>query len=174
MGSDYAGEVSAASRSAKVVEPIAIAVCCLVIIVALVVGVGLAAGLVLRHVVQTLPLWIGVLAGARRSRAVGWIGLPMFLFWLVLMSLIWLYLLGIARVISGHFSPIEIAMTILVGAAGIVWIAVFARGKRALFGAGGGGGVFFFWGGAPGGFFPPLFSPPFPTPQGGGRVYRRR
>ena len=34
MGSDYAGEVSAASRSAKVVEPIAIAVCCLVIIVA--------------------------------------------------------------------------------------------------------------------------------------------
>jgi len=123
MGSDYAGEVSAASRSAKVVEPIAIAVCCLVIIVALVVGVGLAAGLVLRHVVQTLPLWIGVLAGARRSRAVGWIGLPMFLFWLVLMSLIWLYLLGIARVISGHFSPIEIAMTILVGAAGIVGIA---------------------------------------------------
>ncbi|PYU38971.1 MAG: hypothetical protein DMG56_02245 [Acidobacteria bacterium] len=137
MGSDYAGEVSAASRSAKVVEPIAIAVCCLVIIVALVVGVGLAAGLVLRHVVQTLPLWIGVLAGARRSRAVGWIGLPMFLFWLVLMSLIWLYLLGIARVISGHFSPIEIAMTILVGAAAIVGIAMFARVKWSLSGGAG-------------------------------------
>src|SRR5437762_3953950 len=137
MGSDYAGEVSAASRCAKEDEPIAIAVFCLLIIVALVVGVGLAAGLVLRHVVQTLPLWIGVLAGARRSRAVGWIGLPMFLFWLALMSLIWLYLLGIARVISGHFSPIEIAMTILVGAAGIVGIAMFARGKWSLSGAAG-------------------------------------
>src|SRR5438309_11272427 len=129
VGSDYAGEVSAASRSAKVVEPIAIAVCCFVIIVALVVGVGLAAGLVLRHAVQTLPLWIGVLAGARRSRAVGWIGLPMFLFWLVLMSLIWLYLLGIARVIIGRFLPMEVAMTILVGAAAIDGIAIFARVK---------------------------------------------
>src|SRR2546423_14608796 len=107
MGSDYAGEVSAASRSAKVVEPIAIAVCCFVIIVALVVGVGLAAGLVLRHAVQTLPLWIGVLAGARRSRAGGWIRLPMFLFLLVLMSVTWLYLGGIGRVISGHLSATE-------------------------------------------------------------------
>src|SRR6267154_2997999 len=137
MGSDYAGEVSAASRSAKAVEPIAIAVCCFVIIVALVVGVGLAAGLVLRHAVQTLPLWIGVLAGARRSRAVGWIGLPMFLFWLVLMSLIWLYLLGIARVVTGHFSPMEIAMTIVVGAAAIVGIALFARVKWSLSGGAG-------------------------------------
>src|SRR5256714_7565281 len=151
MGSDYAGEVSAASRSAKVVEPIAIAVCCLVIIVALVVGVGLAAGLVLRHVVQTLPLWIGVLAGARRSRAVGWIGLPMFLFWLVLMSLIWLYLLGIARVISGHFSPIEIAMTILVGAAGNFGNGMLARGKRDLFRGAGGGAVVVCGAGAVGG-----------------------
>src|SRR5256885_15711083 len=104
MGSDYAGEVSAASRSAKVVEPIAISVCCLVIIVALVVGVGLAAGLVLRHVVQTLPLWIGVLAGARRSPAVGWRGLPMVLFWPGLMSPISLFPLRIARGIRGHFS----------------------------------------------------------------------
>jgi len=61
----------------------------------------------------------------------------MFLFWLVLMSLIWLYLLGIARVISGHFSPIEIAMTILVGAAAIVGIAMFARVKWSLSGAAG-------------------------------------
>src|SRR2546430_6892825 len=156
MGSDYAGEVSAASRGAEVVEPIAISVCCLVIIVALVVGVGLAAGLVLRHAVQTLPLWIGVLAGARRSRAVGWIGLPMFLFWLVLMSLIWLYLLGIARVITGHFSPMEIAMTILVGAAAIVGIALFARVKWSLSG-GAGVGLFLVGGVGPWGWFPVSF-----------------
>jgi len=58
----------------------------------------------------------------------------MFLFWLVLMSLIWLYLLGIARVISGHFSPIEVAMTIIVGVASTVGIVVFARFKSYLSG----------------------------------------
>ena len=127
-------EASPAAATVKAAEPVLIAVCCFVIILALVVGVGLATGLVLRHVVQTLPLWIGVVLGARRSRTTGWIGLPMFLFWLVLMSLIWLYLLGIARVISGHFSPIEVAMTIIVGVASTVGIVVFARFKSYLSG----------------------------------------
>ena len=36
------------------------------------------------------------------------------------MVLIWLFLLGIAHVISGHFSSIEIAMTIVVGLASAV------------------------------------------------------
>jgi hypothetical protein len=38
-----------------------------------------------------------------------------FLFWLVLMVLIWMYLLGMADVLSGHFSPFAIGMTIVVG-----------------------------------------------------------
>jgi hypothetical protein len=58
--------------------------------------------------------------------------LPSFLFWLVLMIVIWLYLLGIAHVISGHFSPVEIAMTIIVGAASAAGIAMFARLKSGL------------------------------------------
>lgn len=134
-------EASPAAANVKATEPVLIAVCCFVIILALVVGVGLAAHLVLRHVVQTLPLWIGVVFGARRSRAAGWIALPMFLFWLVLMSFIWLYLLGIARIITGHFSPVEIAMTILVGAASIIGIAAFAR-LRSHLSAGAALGVF--------------------------------
>jgi hypothetical protein len=36
------------------------------------------------------------------------------------MALIWLYLLGLSNLISGHFAPVEIAMTIIVGAAAIV------------------------------------------------------
>src|SRR5207302_4056241 len=91
--------------------PIAIAFCCFVVILALVVGVGLASNLVVRHIVQTLPLWFGVAFGFRRAQATGWIALPFFLFWLVLMVIIWLYLLGIARIINGHFSAVEIAMT---------------------------------------------------------------
>ncbi len=113
-------------------KPVAMALCSLAIIIALVVGVGLASNLVLRHVVQTLPLWIAVVLGFRRSRATGWVALPLFLFWLTLMVIIWLYLLGIASLISGHFSPIEIAMTITVGAASIIGIGLFARFKSRL------------------------------------------
>jgi hypothetical protein len=63
----------------KAAEPIVIAICCLAIIAALVLGVGLATNLVLRHVVQTAPLWIGVILGFRHSRAASWAALPLFL-----------------------------------------------------------------------------------------------
>ena len=114
------------------IEPIIIAVCCLGIILALVLGVGLARRLVVRHLVQTIPLWTGVVLGFRRSKTAGWIGLPLFLFWLLLMALIWAFLLGISTFFGGHFSPVEIAMTIIVGAASIVGIVMFARLKSNL------------------------------------------
>jgi hypothetical protein len=110
----------------------AMAICCLAIILALVLGVGLASNLVLRHLVQTAPLWAGVVLGFRRSRAASWVGLPLFLFWLFLMGLIWSYLLGISNLLSGHFSSIEIAMTIIVGASSLIGIASFIRSKGSL------------------------------------------
>ena len=113
-------------------EPIAISLLSLIIILALVLGVGLATGLVLRHIVQTGPLWIVVALGATRSRSTGWIGLPLFVFWLMLMVLIWLYLFGIVHVISGQFMPIEVAMTIIVGVASLGGILMFARLPSAL------------------------------------------
>lgn len=113
-------------------EPLAIALCCFAVILALVVGVGLASNLVLRHIVQTLPLWFGVVFGLRRANVAGWLALPSFLFWLVLMIVIWLYLLGITRIISGHFSAVEIAMTIIVGAASLLGFAMFVRLKSFL------------------------------------------
>lgn len=112
--------------------PLIIAGCALAIVFALVIGVGLASHLVLRHVVQTFPLWIVVILGLRRSPTVRWTALPIFLFWLVLMSLIWSYLLGISHLINGHFAPIEIVMTILVGVASISGIAAFFRWRPRL------------------------------------------
>ena len=103
-------------------ETICIGFCSLAVISALVVGVGLASGLVIRHVVQTAPMWLGVVVGFRGSAIAKWMALPMFLFWLLLMTLIWLFLLGLPSPLSGHFSPIEIAMTIVVGAACLVGI----------------------------------------------------
>ena len=47
--------------------------------------------------------------------------------WALLMLLIWLYLLGIATFFSGSFSPIEIALTILIGAFSVVGIVSCLR-----------------------------------------------
>ncbi|HZQ20369.1 MAG TPA: hypothetical protein VFA90_16870 [Terriglobales bacterium] len=119
----------------SVFEPAMIAGCALAVIAALVAGVGFASHLVLRHIVQTLPLWFGVLLGIRRSRSAAWVSLPCFLFWLALMIMIWLYLLGMPSIVSGHFSPLEIAMTIIVGAASVIGIVAFVCLKSFLSGA---------------------------------------
>jgi hypothetical protein len=119
-------------RNSTPTELIVIATGCLAIILALVVGVGLVSHTILRHMVQTVPLWAGVILGFRRSRRASWVALPLFLFWLILMVLIWCYLLGIAQLISGHFSPIEIAMTIIVGMACVAGIAGFVRFRSSL------------------------------------------
>ena len=92
----------------------------LVIISALVVGVGLASNTVLHHLVQTLPLWAAAAAG--RKPAAQWFALPCFVFWLGIMAAIWLFLLHLPSFVNGHFSPVEIAMTILVGIAALVAI----------------------------------------------------
>jgi hypothetical protein len=88
--------------------------CCVAVIAALYV-VGFVSQTELRLVVQTLPLWVGAILGYLGVRMARWVALPLFLIWLILMSLIWLYLLGWANVIHGHFSPVEIAMTLIVG-----------------------------------------------------------
>src|SRR5215813_13271693 len=48
--------------------PVYVAVCSLLIIFALVLGVGLASNLVLRHMVQIVPFWVAVVLGFRCSR----------------------------------------------------------------------------------------------------------
>jgi hypothetical protein len=102
--------------------------CCLAMIAALLV-VGAVSHGVLRHIVQTSPLWIAIVLGIRRSAWTKWAALPCFVLWLLLMTSIWLFLLGWARIISGTFSPTEIAMTLIVGLASIVGI-VTALGMR--------------------------------------------
>ena len=103
--------------------------CCVAIIVALVV-VGVVSHGVIRHIVQTSPLWIATVLAIRRSGLSKWAALPCSLFWLLLMTAIWLFLLGWARIVSGTFSPIEIAMTKIVGLASLLGI-VRALGMRS-------------------------------------------
>jgi hypothetical protein len=88
----------------------------LISIVALLVVGSVSSG-VLRHLVQTSPSWAAVYLGLRRRPLVKWTALPGFIFWLFIVVMIWLYLLGLSSPVRGHFSPIEIAMTIVVGIA---------------------------------------------------------
>ena len=95
--------------------------CCLAVLVALYI-VGAVSHGSLRHEVQTLPLWIPIIAGFNRREFARWCALPCMFFWFAMMSLIWLFLLGWSHLISGHFAPIEIAMTIVVGRGQRRWL----------------------------------------------------
>ena len=99
-----------------------IAACCLAILLALYV-VGAVSHGSLRHEVQTIALWAPIVAGFNRREFARWCALPCLVFWLFVMSLIWLFLLGWSHVISGTFSPVEIAMTLVVGTASAIGLA---------------------------------------------------
>jgi hypothetical protein len=103
-----------------------IAFCAVFLITALYV-VGVVSHGVLRHFVQTAPMWPTVILGLRGSRWTKWTAMPCFCFWLFLMSLIWLFLLGWAHVLSGTFSPIEVAMTFVVGVSSVLALVTGLR-----------------------------------------------
>src|SRR5438552_6904601 len=102
--------------------------CSLAILIALyIVGaVSVPAGS-LRHEVQTLPLWVPIVAGVQNRRFAKWAALPCFIFWLAIMIAIWLFLLGWARIVTGRFFPTEIVMTLVVGAASLTGIIACLR-----------------------------------------------
>src|ERR1051326_9306167 len=104
----------AESNSARVVGW-----CALAIILSLYI-VGMVSHGVIRHIVQTAPIWVAVWLGMKRSQWAKWAALPSFVFWLALAVMILLFLLGWARIVSGTFSPIEIAMTITFAAASVI------------------------------------------------------
>jgi hypothetical protein len=99
--------------------------CGLAIIAALVLGVGPVSSTILHHIVQTLPFW--VIVALRRRSWTSWFALPCFIFWLVIMAAIWAFLLHLPTFVNGHFSPVEIAMTIIVGIASLGGIIAAIR-----------------------------------------------
>ncbi|HEY2029543.1 MAG TPA: hypothetical protein VGH20_10055 [Myxococcales bacterium] len=106
--------------------PRIVATCCLAIFAALMV-VGVVSHGILRHVVQTAPLWPAVVLGLRRDWLAKFCALPCFVIWLFLMVNIWLYLLGYPHILSGTFTQTEVAMTLVVGAAAVAGIVEALR-----------------------------------------------
>jgi hypothetical protein len=105
---------------------------CAVAVLAALYVVGAVSHGSLRHAVQTLPLWFPIALGFRQRELAKWSALPCFVFWFAIMVLIWLFLLGWARIASGHFSPIEIAMTLVVGIASVTGIVLSLRWRTAV------------------------------------------
>src|SRR6478609_3234964 len=79
--------------------------------------VGLVSGTPIRHVIQVAPVVMAIALLLKRVHGAPYAALPLFVFWLGIMVLIWLFLLGIARITTGHFTPAEIVLTVVIGAA---------------------------------------------------------
>lgn len=103
----------------------AIAISLAVVIVGL-LAVGAATGLVLRHIVQVFPAAM-LLVFARKRSWFAYGALPVSIFWLFIMTAIWLWLTAGVRIITGHFSPIEVVLTIVIGAGALAGIVFTLR-----------------------------------------------
>jgi hypothetical protein len=86
----------------------------------------------LRHEVQTLPLWFPIVAGFQGKPLAKWAALPCLIFWLAIVIFIWLFLAGWARIVTGHFSPTEVAMTLVIGVGSIVGLIAAIRWRTAV------------------------------------------
>jgi len=101
-----------------------------VIAVALIL-VGVASGTVIRHMAQIVPLVLALALLFRRSVLGVVAAAPLFAFWLLVMGAIWLFLLGIARIFTGTFSPTEITLTCIIGLASVAGLAVAYRQRTS-------------------------------------------
>lgn len=94
--------------------------------------VGVVSGTVLRHVVQIVPVLLGLTLLARRADLAAYAAVPIFIFWAAIVVLIWLFLLGLSRVANGHYTPIEVASTFIMFGCSIVGVMKSVRLGRSL------------------------------------------
>lgn len=93
-----------------------------VVVLAGLVIVGIVSNLLPTHLVQVAPLVIVLLIYFFSPRSGVIAALAVLSFWFVAMGAIWLFLLGIAHLLSGKFPPIEIALTLVIGVGALVGV----------------------------------------------------
>jgi hypothetical protein len=104
----------------------------LVAVAACLLLVGMVSGTVLRHVVQAAPALATAVFVTRRFDWSRWAALPVFAFWLFIMALIWLHVLGLAHVVTGRFTAPEIVLTVGIGIACIAGLAASLKSAGRL------------------------------------------
>jgi len=96
--------------------------------------VGVVSGTVLRHIVQSVPIMVGLALLSSRPQWGAYAAIPIFLCWTLVVVLIWLFLLGLSKIANGHYTPIEIASTFVMIGCSIVGIVKSVRLGRSLAG----------------------------------------
>jgi len=112
-------------------QPRAIANALIGLAIALLV-VGMVSGTVVRHLVQIVPILLLLTTLRRRPAAAAAAALPLFAFWFAIAVLIWMFLLGVSRIANGHYTPIEIAMTIVMAACSLFGAVVSMKQGQVL------------------------------------------
>ena len=108
-------------------DAVFVAICLAGIAVALVI-VGAVSDTIPRHLVQTVPLIVGAGLVLGRNPSAAYAAVGLCAFWAVIMGLIWLYLLGLSGVVTGTYSAVEIALTVVIAVFSVLGIL---RGIRA-------------------------------------------
>jgi uncharacterized membrane protein YadS len=85
------------------------------VIIAL-LAVGFVSHTLLRHAIQIAPCILSLFLLWRGYKWAPMSAMPIFAVWFILMTMIWLFLLGISHFISGHFTLTEIILTIVIAA----------------------------------------------------------
>ncbi len=110
-------------------------------VIASLLMVGVVSSTPLRHTVQVVPVALSLAAVAGRRTWAAYAAFAVSLFWFLIMLAIWLFLLGLARILTGHFTTTEVVLTVLIGAFSLSGMAAsvsarptagFARGTVAL------------------------------------------
>jgi len=122
--------MAASPEAARLSQAEKITAWCLAALIASLLAIGLASSLVLRHILQALPAAVILAAVAKRRRGATYAALAVFLFWLLIMTLIWFFLLGLAKILTGTFSPAEITFTITTGIATAFGIGAVLMARR--------------------------------------------
>jgi hypothetical protein len=81
--------------------------------------IGLVSGTFWRHVVQILPIALAVVVMRSRPAWAAWAAMPIFVFWIAIVMLIWLFLLGLSQFANGHYTAIEIVLTVVMAACSV-------------------------------------------------------
>jgi hypothetical protein len=92
--------------------------------------VGMVSGTIIRHTVQVVPVLLATVVIMAQPGWSRFAVMPVFAFWLFIMLLIWSYLLGLANVITGQFTPAEVGLTVVIGLACVAGLAASASATR--------------------------------------------
>ncbi len=85
--------------------------------------VGVVSSTPVRHIIQVTPVALALAAVAGRRAWAAYAAFPVLLFWLLIMLAIWAFLLGLARIVTGHFTTTEVVLTVLIGLSSVCGIA---------------------------------------------------